>query len=251
MKKVSKEVVRFKGFNIESDAFTETMELLEADSSSAKKIISNTADMMLGGGAKSAFPVAHRMMKDWINRKGIVDDLIEVLPEMREPAIIGGAKFNDMLAKIMAKGLITDIYESPFQYRRFIDDEVFSQFEEIVQERGKQKFKNMLKNRGIVSKEEIMNNEKTAEELVKMAETLMADTSVEQLGGSNGRMASNLPRDRAMIRTELQRIMSLATALEAITNDTVGDNNAKEVMREVKKVKKALRGIDDLMNHLV
>jgi len=146
----STEVVRFKGFNLESDAFTEAMEMLERDRSAMSKIATSAADMMLGGGAKRAFIVVKPLVKKWVIADNVVEKLVKKVPELQEPLTIGGfAPFADMLAKIIAKGLITDIYESPFTYRKFIDPVIFKEFEKISEERGKQKLMNMLRNRGI------------------------------------------------------------------------------------------------------
>ena len=148
------DIVRFKGFNIESDAFVEIMEMLERDVPAMRKIATTAADMMLGGGAKKAFTVVQPLIKKWIVSRKIVDTLVEKMPELSEPRAVGGfSRFLDMLAKIVAKGIITDIYESPFSYRKFIDKFVFRRLEMISEERGKQKLKNMLKNRGIGASE--------------------------------------------------------------------------------------------------
>lgn len=149
--RMAAEIVKFKGFNLESDAFTESMGILERDRSHYAKIVNTAADMMLGGGAKRALIVVAPLARKWLMSGGNLEKLLDRVPELSEPAMIGGSRFIDMMGKIIAKGIITDIYESPYSYRRVIEPEIFAEFEKISQERGRQKLRNMLERRGIAS----------------------------------------------------------------------------------------------------
>jgi predicted transcriptional regulator len=162
MSRMAAEIVKFKGFNLESDAFTESMGILERDRSHYAKIVNTAADMMLGGGAKRALIVVAPLARKWLMSGGNLEKLLDRVPELSEPAMIGGSRFIDMMGKIIAKGIITDIYESPYSYRRVIEPEIFAEFEKISQERGRQKLRNMLERRGIAKNHANRNRKASA-----------------------------------------------------------------------------------------
>jgi len=170
------EVVGFRGFNMESDAFMAVLDLLQTMPSDMKKMVNKAADMILGGGAKKAMMVLEPAIMKWVisHDLKVAKAVVEDVPELE--LANWDAKLLKRVAKITAVGLIKDIIETPSQYRRYMDKQLASEFDRISEERGKAKFKMLLQRGGVKesSEEKVMDKNMVARELVAAAKDLMA-----------------------------------------------------------------------------
>ena len=165
------EIVRLKGFSLESDVFVDMIDAMEKDRPAMGQIANKAARIVMQGGAKDAYVAIKPLVRNWILKSRMVDKMLKNgSPKLQEAILLGGAKFYDVATNIVAQGFVKDLIESPYSYRKFIENAVFDNMDSLMVERGKTKFKNMMQNRGAS-----MNNKTAAAEIQAVAKLMAGE----------------------------------------------------------------------------
>ena len=174
MNKTSTTIVRFKGFNLESDIFVMLIDKLDKKLSLAKKVYSSAWDMLLNGsgGKKSAIRVIEPLLKRFVDNN--FDDVADYALEQDPFMQVNDPRFQGMIVKILALGVVSELVDSPFSYKRFLTKDQLAEAEEMVVERGKRKFEQMFKKSARAK-----NDKEIAKELLKIAKKFVDEGTLQ------------------------------------------------------------------------
>lgn len=163
------EVVRFRGFNIESDVFVYLMEELEKDRKTMSEMIQEAWDMISSNSQNEG------RLKGYADRfvNKNADEIRQHVAELDPFMMTTDPKFLPMAAKIMVVGVINELTENPFSYRKMLLPDQAEEMDRMIEERGKSKFTTMIRNKRMSSR--VAASIVADQERMEMAKKLMKE----------------------------------------------------------------------------